>query len=144
MSSRRAPGTVRSDRPSPAERLWHFLMLISIGSLFAVFGLVRLFGSADAGSPASFALLAAQTLPLLLFVPALLRGSARAAAGVSFVSLLYFAYGVMAVLDPAARLSGGAALFFAISLFISSTFFARQRGLRDQALAGPASGEGES
>ena len=88
------PRTAPSDRPTPAERVWHFLSLIAIGSLFAIYGLRRLVVDGDASTGVALTLLAVQTLPLLVFLPALLGGSARAAAYLSFVSILYFGAGV--------------------------------------------------
>lgn len=135
-----------SDRPTAAERIWHFLALFSLGSLFAIYGLLRLFGSEDAGSIGNLVLLTLQSLPLLAFLPALLAGSARAAALLSFVSVIYFGAGVLTIVDPAQRVSGAAEIFFALLLFVSTAYFARQRGVRDAARAGaapPASGAGQ-
>ena len=137
MSGREELPSAPSDRPTSAERVWHFLSLLAVGSLFALYGLRRLFVDADGGSPGSLLLLAAQTLPLLVFLPGLLQGSARAAALLSFVSILYFGAGVLTLVDPASRLSGGAELFFATLLFVASAYYARQRGLRDAARAAP-------
>lgn len=134
-----------SDRPTAAERVWHFLALFALGSLFAVYGLIRLFADEDAGSTGNLILLAVQTLPLLAFLPALLAGSARAAALLSFVSVVYFGAGVLTIVDPAWRLAGAAEIFFALLLFVSTAYFARQRGVRDAARAGalpPSSGAG--
>jgi uncharacterized membrane protein len=121
--------------PGPAERLWQFVTLVSIGSLFAVFGLKRLFADADAGSPGNLALLVVQVVPLLAFVPALLRGSARASAVLGFVAIAYFVGGVLALVDPAARLSGSALLLFSTTLFLGATYYARERGRRGDAAA---------
>lgn len=131
------PRTAPSDRPTPAERVWHFLSLIAIGSLFAIYGLRRLLLDADASTGVALTLLAVQTLPLLIFLPALLGGSARAAAYLSFVSILYFGAGVLTLVDPDARIAGMAELFFATLLFVATMYFARQRGLRDSARAAP-------
>lgn len=123
-----------SDRPTPGERIWHFLTLIAVGSLFAVYGLGFLAGDGGTGA---MLLLAAQTLPLLAFVPSLLTGSARAAALLSFVSILYFGAGVLTIVDPERRAEGSAELFFATLLFVASAYYARQRGVRDAARAEP-------
>lgn len=120
-----------SDRPTPGERVWHFLTLVAIGSLFAVYGLAFLAGGRGTGA---LLLLGVQTLPLLAFVPSLLSGSARAAAMLSFVSILYFGAGVLTIVDPERRLEGSAELFFATLLFVASAYYARQRGVRDAAL----------
>lgn len=121
-----------SDRPTPGERVWHFLTLVAVGSLFAVYGLGFLAGTRSTGA---LLLLGVQTLPLLAFVPSLLGGSARVAAMLSFVSILYFGAGVLTIVDPARRLEGSAELFFATLLFVASAYYARQRGVRDAALA---------
>ena len=70
-------------------------------------------------------------------MPALLGGSARAAAYLSFVSIPYFGAGVLTLVDPDARIAGMAELFFATLLFVATMYFARQRGLRDSARAAP-------
>lgn len=116
--------------PGPAERVWQFLTLLSIGSLFAVFGMQRLFGAPDAGSAVDVLVLAVQTLPLLICVPSLLGGSARAAVALAFLSLLYMCGAVITLVDPAARLEGSAMLLFALTLFLAATLYSRQRGLR--------------
>lgn len=116
--------------PGPAERLWQFLTLLSIGSLFAVFGMQRLFSTPDAGSLLDVVILAVQTLPLLICVPSLLGGSARAAVALAFLSLLYMCGAVITLVEPAARLEGSAMLLFALMLFLASTLYSRQRGLR--------------
>lgn len=116
--------------PGPAERVWQFLTLFSIGSLFALFGMQRLFAAADAGSVGNMLLLAVQTLPLLICVPSLLGGSARAAVALAFLSLLYMCGAVIALVEPAARLEGSAMLLFSLTLFLAATLYSRQRGLR--------------
>jgi uncharacterized membrane protein len=116
--------------PGPAERFWHFLTLVSIGSLFSVFALLRLFADEPAGSVGSVVLLAAQTLPLLVFVPPLLAASARAGALLGFIAPLYAVGAIMTLVDPEQRLAGGAELFFSLTLFLAATLFARERGRR--------------
>jgi uncharacterized membrane protein len=116
--------------PGPAERLWQFVTLVSIGSLFAVFGLRRLFVVPDAASPGNLAVLALQALPLLAFVPAIVGGSARAAAFLAFVSIAYFVGAVLALVDPDGRLYGSALLLFSTTLFLGSTYYTRERGRR--------------
>lgn len=119
-----------SDRPTPGERIWHFLTIFAVGSLFAVYGLGFLAGGRGTGA---LVLLAVQTLPLLAFLPSLISGSARSAALLSFVSILYFGAGVLTIVDPEHRAAGAAELFFATLLFVASAYFARQRGVRDAA-----------
>ena len=119
-----------SPPPGPGERLWHFLTLVSIGSLFSVFALLRLFADESAGSPGSVALLAAQTLPLLVFIPALLAGSSRAGALLGFIAPLYVVGAIMTLVDPEQRLAGAAELLFSLTLFLAATLFARERARR--------------
>ena len=123
-----------SDRPTPGERIWHFLTLIAVGSLFGVYGLGLLAGERSTGDWLVFGIL---VLPLLAFVPSLLTGSARAAAMLSFVSILYFGAGVLTIVDPTRRAEGSAELFYATLLFVASAYYARQRGVRDAALTEP-------
>ncbi|HSG90021.1 MAG TPA: DUF2069 domain-containing protein [Pseudomonadales bacterium] len=128
-------GTARPDAlgPGPAERLWHFLTIFAVGSLFAVYGLQRLFVDADGASVGAIVLLALQTGPLLACLPALIGGSARAAVALAFMSMIYLCVAVVTMVAPATRLAGTAELLFSMVLFLAATLFARQRGLRLQA-----------
>lgn len=122
-----------AEGPGPAERLWHFLTLLSLGSLFATFGMLRLFDADPVAEPANLVLLVVQVAPLLAGLPGLLAGSARTAALLAFVAPLYLAGAVFTIADPAARLSGGAEALFSITLFLFATLYARQRGMRTEA-----------
>jgi uncharacterized membrane protein len=103
---------------------------VFIGCLFSVFALLRMFADDNAGSPGSVALLAAQTLPLLVFVPSLLGGSARAGALLGFIAPLYAVGAIMTLVDPEQRLAGAAELLFSLGLFLAATLYARERGRR--------------
>ena len=129
-----------SEVPSPAERLWHFVTLLSLGSLFAVYGLGWLLAPEGDVTALSALLLLVQTSPLLLCLPTLLRGSARTAALLGFLAIGYFGVGVLTATDPATRVLGSFEVLFSITLFVASSYFARQRGVRDAARAGTGTG----
>jgi uncharacterized membrane protein len=65
------------------------------------------------------------SLPLLIFVPGIRRGAVNSFAWLSFVSLLYFMYGVLAVFASPQRWLSALHLVFAIALFISAMLSVR-------------------
>lgn len=67
-----------------------------------------------------------QTLPLLIFLPGLLRQRPRIYAWLSFVILLYFMHAVLLAFDPARRWLGVLEALLCISMFIVLVVFIRQ------------------
>ena len=132
-------------QPSPGERLWHFLALLALGSLIAVYGLQHLLFPSRLSTTGQGVVFALQSLPLLLCLPTLLKGSARGAAHVAFLAMPYFVVAILTLLDPARRGWGAAALFFSLQLFLGTTYFAKARGMRNTALlAEQAAGQAAS
>ena len=121
-------------QPSPGERVWHFLALLALGSLIAVYGLQHLLFPSRLSPTGQAVVFALQILPLLACLPTLLKGSARGAAYVAFLAMPYFAVAVLTLLDPTRRGWGAAELFFSLQLFLGTTYFAKARGLRNTAL----------
>jgi len=119
--------------PSPGERLWHFLALLALGSLIAVYGLQHFLFPSGLSATGQGALFALQVLPLLASLPSLLRGSARGAAYLAFLAMPYFVVAILTLMDPERRPWGAAELFFALQLFLGATYFAKARGLRQAA-----------
>ena len=135
--------------PSPGERLWHFLALLALGSLIAVYGLQHLIFPSRLSPTGQGMVFALQSLPLLVCLPSLLKGSARGAAYVAFLAMPYFVVAILTLLDPARRGWGAAELFFSLQLFLGTTYFAKARGMRDAALRAenaesPAAGAGDT
>lgn len=126
------------DAPSPGERLWHFLALLALGSLIAVYGLQHLLFPSSLSATGRGALFALQVLPLFASLPSLLRGSARGAAYLAFLAMPYFVVAILTLMDPDRRGWGAAELFFALQLFLGATYFAKARGLRGAAEAARA------
>ncbi len=76
------------------------------------------------------------SLPLLIFVPGIVRGGIYSFAWLSFVSLLYFAQGVTALFAPWRRPLDVVYLLFAIALFVSAMLSVRYTA-RAQRAASP-------
>ena len=136
-------------QPSPGERLWHFLALLALGSLIAVYGLQHLLFPSRLSTTGQGVVFGLQSLPLLVCLPTLLKGSARGAAYIAFLAMPYFAVAILTLLDPARRGWGAAELFFSLQLFLGTTYFAKARGMRNAALLAegmedPAIGAGDS
>ena len=115
-------------QPSPGERLWHLLALLALGSLIAVYGLQHLIFPSRLSPAGQGMVFALQSLPLLVCLPTLLKGSARGAAYVAFLAMPYFVVAILTLLDPARRGWGAAELFFSLQLFLGTTYFAKAQG----------------
>ncbi len=128
-SSSRDPGSSSTDGATgQGERVTHFVMLLSLGSLVAVYGLPRL--AEPTFWPGGLVILLLQIAPLLACIPTALRGSVFGTSLLSLLALIYFMFGVWTVVDPAERLLGIAEIVFSVSLFFSAAWFSRVRGLR--------------
>lgn len=64
-------------------------------------------------------------LPLLIFVPGIRRAAINSFAWLSFVTLLYFLYGVLALFAPSRHWLDALHLFFSIMLFICAMLSVR-------------------
>lgn len=73
----------------------------------------------------SFFLWGGASLPLLIFLPGLKRQAISSFAWLSFVSLLYFLYGVLVVFTPSPRWVDVLHLIFAVVLFLTSMLSVR-------------------
>lgn len=119
------------DNPIPAaERIAHFLTLFCIGSLLAVYGLMRLAPGTIPFWPGGLAVLLLQTAPLLACVPAALRWQRTAFGILSLLALVYFALAMWTLMDPDQLWAGIAELGFALGLFFTSATFLRLQGRR--------------
>ena len=64
-------------------------------------------------------------LPLLLFIPGLIKRLHKAAAWLSYVSMLYFILAVLLAFTPGASGWGWGMVFSSLIMFISSMMFTR-------------------
>ncbi|WEZ89826.1 DUF2069 domain-containing protein [Pseudomonas sp. NyZ480] len=84
-------------------------------------------------------ILAIELVPLLLLLPGMLKGSARAHAWTCFVVNLYFIKGVLAAFDPARALFGWVEVLVSLGLFVSGLLFVRWKFQHERRLAGEGS-----
>lgn len=66
-----------------------------------------------------------KTLPLLLFIPGLIKRAHKPAAWLSYMSMLYFILAVLLAFTPGASAWGWGMVFSSLTLFISSMLFTR-------------------
>lgn len=81
-------------------------------------------------------ILAIELVPLLLVLPGMLMGSARAHAWTCFVVNLYFIKGVLAAFDPARALLGWLEVGISLGLFVSALLYVRWRFQYERRVAG--------
>ncbi|MDD2129260.1 DUF2069 domain-containing protein [Pseudomonas sp. 17391] len=81
-------------------------------------------------------ILAVELVPLLLLLPGMLTGSARAHAWTCFVVNIYFIKGVLAAFDPARAVFGWIEVIVSLGLFISALLFVRWKFQHERRLAG--------
>lgn len=66
-----------------------------------------------------------KVLPLLLFIPGLLKRSHKAASWLAYVMMLYFVLAVLLVFSPGAGLWGWLMVLTSLSIFLSSLLYTR-------------------
>ncbi len=98
-----------------------------IGSYVVLLALMLYRGVAVQSDGNSLGPLVAFVLPLVLFLPSILARRARGHAWLAFVSLLYFAQGVMVATLPGEGLRGGLEALVSLTLFAGCTGYARFR-----------------
>lgn len=76
-------------------------------------------------SPALPVIWLVQTLPLLIFLPGILKGKARTYAWLSFVVLLYFIHGVLLAFDEQRRWLGVIEVTLCVLMFVYLVLFIR-------------------
>nr|WP_189673133.1 MULTISPECIES: DUF2069 domain-containing protein [unclassified Pseudomonas] len=81
-------------------------------------------------------ILAVELVPLLLLLPGMLTGSARAHAWTCFVVNIYFIKGVLAAFDPARAVFGWIEVIVSLGLFVSALLFVRWKFQHERRLAG--------
>jgi uncharacterized membrane protein len=81
-------------------------------------------------------ILAIEVVPLLLLLPGMLLGSARAHAWVCFVVNIYFIKGVLAAFDPARAVFGWVEIVASLGLFIAGLLYVRWKFQFERRMAG--------
>ena len=84
-------------------------------------------------------ILAIELVPLLLLLPGMLTGSARAHAWTCFVVNIYFIKGVLAAFDPARALFGWVEVLVSLGLFIAGLLYVRWKFQHERRMAGEGS-----
>lgn len=69
-------------------------------------------------------------LPLLAFLPSLIKRNPRAHAWLCFVSLVYFMQGVTTFIVPGKTLVGALQALFALTLFTAAMLYGRWRAMQ--------------
>lgn len=110
-------------------------------SLACFFGLIALLAVnnlwfADLHGARVEVILAIELIPLLLLVPGMLTGSARAHAWTCFVVNIYFIKGVLAAFDPARAVFGWMEVLVSLGLFVSALLYVRWKFQHERRVAG--------
>ncbi|CAG8867277.1 hypothetical protein PS627_02407 [Pseudomonas fluorescens] len=81
-------------------------------------------------------ILAVELVPLLLLLPGMLLGGARAHAWTCFVVNIYFIKGVLAAFDPGRAVLGWVEVGVSLGLFVSALLYVRWRFQYERRVAG--------
>jgi uncharacterized membrane protein len=119
----------------PRVRATRVLSLVGFFSLMALLTVNNLWFANLHGARVGV-ILAIELVPLLLVLPGMLMGSARAHAWTCFVVNLYFIKGVLAAFDPARALLGWLEVGISLVLFVSALLFVRWRFQYERRVAG--------
>ncbi len=103
---------------SPAQ----ILVLVSLAALLLALSLDNW-----TGDSISIIRWLVQIIPLLLFIPALLKPGLRAYQWLCFVILLYFLLGILYLFSPEKQMAGLAITFFSVLLFCAAIFYIHQQ-----------------
>ncbi|KXG80015.1 DUF2069 domain-containing protein [Pseudomonas mosselii] len=113
-------------------------------SLACFFGLIALLvvnnlWFADLHGARVEVIMAIELIPLLLLLPGMLMGSARAHAWTCFVVNIYFIKGVLAAFDPARALFGWVEVLVSLGLFVAGLLYVRWKFQFERRMAGEGS-----
>ena len=125
----------------PLEWLAPRLRLTRALSLAFFFGLIALLVAnnlwfANLHGARVEVILTIELVPLLLLLPGMLTGSARAHAWTCFVVNIYFIKGVLAAFDPARAVFGWVEVLVSLGLFIAGLLYVRWKFQHERRLAG--------
>lgn len=117
--------TERAARTAPAtSRHLHLARRSTLGGLVLLVAGLSLWQIIRPGGPL-YVLWVVQLIPLVMFVPGLLRDNPRAYIGLCFVLLLYFIKGVEGVFHPARTWIDYLLLILSVFLFITAMLTSR-------------------
>jgi len=116
MDTTALPANIANTRLLVLANFYALLLYFGVNSLLSLPGL-------SLAMPVIWLL---QTIPLLIFLPGLLRTRPRIFAWLSFVILLYFMHAVLLAFDPARRWLGVTEALLCTSLFALLVVFIRQ------------------
>ena len=102
-----------------------FLVLFSIGSLFALTGLRQFFVEPLASTGSNLIWFVIQVLPLLLVLPGVLRLSPRSYLFAILAAMLYFCHGVLQAVSIEDRTLGLWEVGFSLGLVLTASFALR-------------------
>ena len=102
-----------------------FLVLFSIGSLFALTGLRQFFVEPLASTSSNVIWFIVQVLPLLLVLPGVLRLSPRSYLFAILAAMLYFCHGVLQAVSIDDRTIGLWEVGFSLALVLTASFALR-------------------
>lgn len=120
---------------APRVRLTRVLSLVAFVALMVLLTVNNLW-FANLHGARTGVILAIELVPLLLVLPGMLIGSARAHAWTCFVVNLYFIKGVLAAFDPARALLGWLEVGISLVLFVSALLYVRWRFQYERRVAG--------
>ncbi|HGM5581706.1 TPA: DUF2069 domain-containing protein [Pseudomonas putida] len=120
---------------APRLRLTRALSLACFFGLIALLVVNNLW-FADLHGARVEVILAIELIPLLLLLPGMLSGSARAHAWTCFVVNIYFIKGVLAAFDPARALFGWVEVLVSLGLFVSGLLYVRWKFQFERRMAG--------
>lgn len=123
---------------APRVRISRALSLATFVGLIALLSVNTLL-FAELHGARSWVILGVELVPLLILMPGILLGSARAHAWICFVVNLYFISGVQATFVPDRALFGWLEVLLSLALFISALLYVRWRFQYDRKLAGEGS-----
>jgi uncharacterized membrane protein len=101
--------------------------LIALALLLLTLALETLWMPRGSRVPYALLFLVVISLPLLILVPGVWRGGLSSCVWLGFVSMLYFAQAVVALLSSQARALDLLQLLFSIALFTGALLFVRWR-----------------
>ena len=119
----------------PRVRATRVLSLVAFFSLMALLTVNNLWFANLHGARVGV-ILAIELVPLLLVLPGMLTGSARAHAWTCFVVNLYFIKGAIAAFDPNRQLFGLLEMAASLAVFCSALLYVRWRYQLNRKLAG--------
>lgn len=105
------------------------LLVVLLGSTFASGGE----HTKDTSLAAPIVLWLFKCLPLLMFIPALIKGGQKTASWLSYVTMIYFILAVLLMFTSGADIWGGLMVLTTSTLFIATMMYTRWKKESDKA-----------